>query len=518
MVDEVRPGAIVLHPKVPAAVVVAVVHAGHDRAKAHRARQLDPGAVGELLLAIEIARVGDFERHLGLGGESFIGDFTGIPSGIGSQGHNARHRAHQYCHIAPFAFTQRGVKAKPLLGRFGGNRVFGRPGEPLVEAGPRGLLLRGNLLLGVRDAAFERIPKLAVVGRARHEDHRRRVLHVAIQGRLRRVVEERRQAIKLLLRQRIELVIMADRTAGRQAHPYARRGFGAVAGVEHAVFFVNRAAFASGDVAAIEARSDPLFVRRLRQQVAGQLLDGELIEGHIAVVSVDHPIAIGPDFAVGVDMDAVGVCIARGVQPVARSMFAPVRRCQQLIHQLIVSGWRTVVDERVDDVRRGRQTSKIEADSTDERAAVCLRRRIQTFPLQPGQHEAIDWIADPSRVFDRRQGGPHRRDKRPKLLILGSPGDPCLELFLLSRRKLPVQGCRRHHFVLVIGKDAMDHFTLVRLARRDRAGLDCRLAFVQSQVGFASRAVGAVAGKAVLRQYRANVSVEAQFLDLRRLP
>ena len=67
------------------------------------------------------------------------------------------------------------------------------------------------------------------------------------------------------------------------------------------------------------------------QQVAGQLFDGELVERHVAVEGVDHPVAIRPDLAVVVEVDAVGVGVAGGVEPVAAAVLAPVRRGQQLI-------------------------------------------------------------------------------------------------------------------------------------------------------------------------------------------
>ena len=82
-------------------------------------------------------------------------------------------------------------------------------------------------------------------------------------GGLRRVVEERGQLIELSLADRIELVIVADGTAGRQAEPDLRRRLGAIARVEHQVLFVDRAAFVGGDVAAVEARGDLLVERAL---------------------------------------------------------------------------------------------------------------------------------------------------------------------------------------------------------------------------------------------------------------
>ena len=68
---------------------------------------------------------------------------------------------------------------------------------------------------------------------------------------------------------------------------------------------------------------------RFGQQVAGELLDGELVERQVAVEGVDDPVAVGPDLAVVVEVDAVRVGVAGGVEPVAAAVLAPVRRCQQ---------------------------------------------------------------------------------------------------------------------------------------------------------------------------------------------
>ena len=86
--------------------------------------------------------------------------------------------------------------------------------------------------------------------------------------------------VELALRERIELVIVANRAAGRQAEPDFATRFRAIAGVEHEIFFGDRTTFVGGDVAAIEARGDLLIERAFGQQIAGELLDRELIERH----------------------------------------------------------------------------------------------------------------------------------------------------------------------------------------------------------------------------------------------
>ena len=123
-------------------------------------------------------------------------------------------------------------------------------------------------------------------------------------------------------------MVVADGAAGRQPQPDLRRRLGAVAGVEDQVLLGDGAAFVGRDVAAVEAGGDLLVERAVGQQIAGQLLDRELVERHVAVEGVDDPVAIGPDLAVVVEVDAVRVGVAGDVEPVAAAMLAPVRRLQ----------------------------------------------------------------------------------------------------------------------------------------------------------------------------------------------
>ena len=74
----------------------------------------------------------------------------------------------------------------------------------------------------------------------------------------------------------------------------------------------------------------------------------KLIERHVAVEGADDPVAIGPNLAVVVEMDAVRVGVAGHVEPVPAAMLAPVRRLHQPIDQLLVGVGRLVVDECLD--------------------------------------------------------------------------------------------------------------------------------------------------------------------------
>lgn len=71
---------------------------------------------------------------------------------------------------------------------------------------------------------------------------------------------------------------------------------------------------------------DPLLDRRVFQQVAGELLDRELIERLIAVERRNDPIAVGPHLAIVVEMQTVRVGITGRIEPVAAAVFASAAR------------------------------------------------------------------------------------------------------------------------------------------------------------------------------------------------
>src|SRR4029079_16881343 len=97
------------------------------------------------------------------------------------------------------------------------------------------------------------------------------------------VVEEREEAIVFALGDGVVLVSLALRTADRQAEPDGTCGANAIdGGGEAELLDVDAALFVDHRVA-MEPGGDALGSRRTRQQVAGDLFDRELVEGHVAV-------------------------------------------------------------------------------------------------------------------------------------------------------------------------------------------------------------------------------------------
>src|SRR5262249_58504198 len=72
----------------------------------------------------------------------------------------------------------------------------------------------------------------------------------------------------------------------------------------------------------------------------------------------------------------------------------------------------------------------------------------------------------------------------------------------------------RHAFLRIIGEDALDQQTVLRLARNNGFRLDRLFAHVQTQAGLAGVLVRAVAGETVLCQDRPDVAIEFELLPL----
>ena len=182
---------------------------------------------------------------------------------------------------------------------------------------------------------LDSLPVRAVFLAGRHEK-RRRVVNITVHHRLRGIPEKRAERIKILLGNGVELVVVAGGATHGQAQPDRSRGIGAILGVDFRVFVLDDAGFVGGDIAAVKAGGDELVERGVGQQVSGQLLDAELVEADVAVECLNHPVAIRPDFAVVVDMDAVGVGVARRIQPITGAVLAVMRRSQVAVHHALV--------------------------------------------------------------------------------------------------------------------------------------------------------------------------------------
>ena len=139
------------------------------------------------------------------------------------------------------------------------------------------------------------------------------------------VGEERSEGKEVALGERVELVVMALGAASGLSEPSGADRTDTV--VQHALLVVLglSTAFFGGQEQAIEAGANLGLLIGVRQQVAGDLLEGEAVEGLVLVEAADDVVAVGPDIARGVAVVADRVGEADDIEPAGGHAFAVMR-------------------------------------------------------------------------------------------------------------------------------------------------------------------------------------------------
>ena len=245
-------------------------------------------------------------------------------------------------------------------------------------------------------------------------------------------------------------------------------------------------------------------------EVAGKLQDRELVEWHVAVERIHHPLPVGPHLAKVVEVDAVRVGIAGIVEPVTAAVLAPLKARKHRVDEPVVGIGVRVGDEGIYDRRLRRQAGEIEREPASQRAAIGLWRGREAFRFKPCEDEPIDRVLDPALVFYRRWLRSRGRNERPMRFILCPLGDPPLEQFLVLGRQWLLDARRRHHLFGIVGKNPVEHDARIDIPRDDRPRLHGVIPLVEAQISLAAGAVCPVAGEAVLHQDRADVLVKGE--------
>ena len=259
-------------------------------------------------------------------------------------------------------------------------------------------------------------------------------------------------------------MVVALRAAGRLAEPRGSDRTDPVRQHPRLVVLGLRASLLGREKQAVERRADPCLLSRVRHEVAGHLMDRELVEGLVVVETPDHPVAIGPDIprVVAVVADRVGE--ANDIEPADRHLLAIVRAGEQAVYKQHVCIRTCVGDECRDLVRRGRQAEQVEGKPADERPTIGLGRRRQADLGQSPPDEMIHPVGI------GRHLGLHRFFVGPVQLIFSPLLDPPCEQFLLRRVEFLVRLRGRHQFVRVGRVDPRYERAFGGLARHDRAG------------------------------------------------
>ncbi len=388
----------------------------------------------------------------------------------------------------------------PRVGRFPGQRTR-HAGLPCGLTGqPGGLRLAKAPLKGV-DLLLQALALRLQLRRVERVQGGF-VLLVGIGG----LVEEGVELEVLLERDGVVLVGVALRAGHRRAHPDRKGGVDAVDHGGVAELLVAGTALVLGHGVAMEGGGDELRVRGLGQQVAGQLLDGELVERLIAVERLDHPVAVGPDLPSRVARIAGAVGVARQVEPEPRPVLAERRPREVVVdHGLDRRGrGRAGRSQTLQFLERRRQAGQVEGEPPEQgtRIGGCVGR--QAFTAQALVEEGVH------RMAARRHLGADHLLVAPVPAPLGALADPLPEQGHLGRRNGLVLLGRRHDLIRILRDDALDERAALRIAGHHGghavAG-HLRLGFVvEAQAALALLVIGSVAKKAVLREDRPDLA------------
>ena len=355
----------------------------------------------------------------------------------------------------------------------------------------------------------------AAGGILRDRGHGEMRVEVGIAG----VVEEGHRGVVFLVLDRI----VGMRVALHAAHGDALPGFPGRGDAVHdgggAEFLVIGPAFGVGLRVAVEVRGDEVVERGVGQEVAGELLDRELVEGEVGVVGTDHPVAVRPGGARAVEAEALGIGVAGEVEPVGGPFLAVMGGGEEAVDFRLPGGLGVGLPggfEAVEFGERGREADEVDGEPAQQEGGFGLGVGLELFPGEAVEDEVIDRVLRPVRGFD---GGGRDGDglfEGPVFLPFRALLDPLAEFGdfrLLEGRAVCGLG---HHEVGIRRGDPAHQFRLLGFAGDDRgvSGLADGEGLLAEDEGDAAGFLDpAVAGGALGGEERADVAVE---IDLRR--
>ena len=338
-----------------------------------------------------------------------VGQSHFVAPGSGELRHK-RNRALALRHIRIRAVALADVARQPL-------RVLPRPHRLRIlvvhhdsrQRGRRHILRRHGLLPRCQ-LRLQRRHRLLVRAQRRLLLRRYGQRHIHPASDIIRVIKQRpcarenpRHRVIIPLRDRVELVVMAPRTAHRlPEHGLPNRIELLVNHVEPQLLLVLLLVVRRPQRQKSRRRQQTptLLRRRGLQQIARDLLPQKPVKRHAAIERPDHIIPIPPRILIQQrPPSARRLREPRHVQPVPPPMLAKLRRRQHRLQRLA----------------RRREPRHIQRKSPRQNLRRRIRRRPQPRSLQLRQNKIVHRIARPRRILHRRQRSLARRHIRPKL-------------------------------------------------------------------------------------------------------
>ena len=128
-------------------------------------------------------------------------------------------------------------------------------------------------------------------------------------------VEERIELKVLFVSERVVFVRMALSATSGGPHPYRHGCIDSVYDRGRAELLIDSSAFAIGHGVAMKSGRNQLRYTGVWKQVTSELLDGELVEGHVRIDRPDYPVTPSPNGSWGVVCIACRVCVTSQVEP-----------------------------------------------------------------------------------------------------------------------------------------------------------------------------------------------------------
>ena len=157
------------------------------------------------------------------------------------------------------------------------------------------------------------------------------------------------------------VLVIVTAGAGQSQSQKGRSG-----GVDDIVEGVAPHAVLTVDRAMQESDTQLAFLSIVRIGVAGNLLPNEAVEGPVLVEGPDHVVPIAPDVGEGAVIAAVGIGIARNVQPMPPPALAVARVSEQPVDFLTVCVGVGIAGESMHLLGSRGQADKIEVESPQQ--------------------------------------------------------------------------------------------------------------------------------------------------------
>ena len=167
------------------------------------------------------------------------------------------------------------------------------------------------------------------------------------------LVENIKDLKVLLMGNGVVFVSMALGTGHGGSHPGGKGGVYPVYHGNIAKLLVVGSSLVVGLGIPVKGRGNVLVLRWVGQKIACQLINGELVEGHIFIERTDHIIPVRPDSTGHIIGISCGVCIAGKIEPHSCPVFSVSGTGEQIIHHLLISLRRRVLNKCIHFCRSG---------------------------------------------------------------------------------------------------------------------------------------------------------------------